>query len=91
VPLVQGEDPDAALVPNTSAPQVNLDDNTSGGPSFTERRSETWAARTSDAVAQRELREFDKLMEQLRQGADPLLVERARDVVAAAQPVAKGE
>lgn len=72
LPLVQGEDPEAPLTPNTSAPQVQLDDN-ADGPSFAEN--------------QHELLEFDKLMETLKESADPLLAERLRGLVDAAHPV----
>lgn len=91
VPLVKGEDPDAPLSPNVSAPQVNLDDNAGGEPSFAERRAERWAARMSDAVLQRELSEWDKLMGGLRAQAGNLLAERARGVIASAVPVSVAE
>lgn len=71
VPLVEGEEPDVPLIPNPAAPQVALRD--SADANFSENH--------------RELAEFDKLFESLKESADPLLAERARGVASAAHPV----
>lgn len=72
VPLVEGEDPDVPLTPNPNAPQVSLSDRDNAN---------------AFAETERELAEFDKLFESLKESADPLLRERARNVADAAHPV----
>ncbi|QNI34524.1 DUF935 family protein [Alloacidobacterium dinghuense] len=77
VPLAVGEEADSVLVPNAAAPQVNLNDNSDNDASFAENK--------------KELQEFDKLFEQLKESADPLLAERTRHLVSAAHPVQQNE
>lgn len=75
VPIVEAENPDTPMVPNVNAPQVALRDSADG----------------SFAEGERELKEFDKLFASLKDQADPLLAERARDVAEAAQPLIEAD
>jgi phage gp29-like protein len=69
-PLAPGEDPDAELVPNTSAPQPMVQDKVS----------------FSEAQANADLAEFDKVFAQLDDEARDLYRERIREVADAARP-----
>jgi phage gp29-like protein len=79
VPIAKGEDPQAVLVPNVTAPQVMLSDRTTS--SFSEAEEDAHA----------ELAEFDTLFGQLKEEAGGLFKERIREVAAAAkQSVVQG-
>jgi phage gp29-like protein len=69
-PLAPGEDPDEVLVPNTSAPQVMLSDNSS----------------FSEAQATADLAEFDKVFAELDDESRKLYRERIREVADAVKP-----
>jgi phage gp29-like protein len=73
--LAPGENPEDVLMPNISAPQVNIQDRDTATFSEAEKQ------------AHQEMAEFDKLFDQLKAGADPVLADRAREIVNSTHPI----
>jgi phage gp29-like protein len=79
VPLVEGEDPDAALVPNAAAPQ--LQNVAPGETSFAEGSPEQ--------QAHQEMTEFDKIFNQLRSDSTEIFRKRTQEIASQAVPVVR--
>lgn len=74
VPLVEGEDPEAALVPNPNAPQI------------ADRSSATFSERANEAETLRQMAQYDELFAQLQGEAKGIFAQRVKKIAATAVP-----